>query len=96
MRQPRKYIKDSIKVQFIKNQNFQCNSCKRQVNGYYLQMHHIDKNPMNDNIDNLEALCGNCHYEKHDRKIIQNTFITAIDHFMKPIENHIPHNFRGI
>ena len=30
-----------------------------------LQVHHIDKNPKNNEISNLQKLCLKCHMEKH-------------------------------
>lgn len=32
---------------------------------YLLQIHHIDSNPSNNVIDNLEIVCANCHIKRH-------------------------------
>ena len=30
-----------------------------------LQVHHIDRNRVHNELENLELLCPNCHYEEH-------------------------------
>lgn len=42
-----------------------CSRCKWDKIPEILEVHHKDGNRMNDNIDNLEVLCLNCHAEHH-------------------------------
>lgn len=35
--------------------------CVCNIRGKYVQIHHIDENPANNNIDNLSVLCLDCH-----------------------------------
>jgi 5-methylcytosine-specific restriction endonuclease McrA len=54
----------SIKVRLISARGGKCERC-----GYnkleILQVHHKDRNRENSNLDNLELLCPNCHFEEH-------------------------------
>jgi hypothetical protein len=83
LEKPRKYISDKVKVQLIKNQKFKCGICSKQVLGYTLQLHHKDGKPMNDNFDNLQAVCVDCHYKIHKRKIMHFNFAGVVDTIMK-------------
>ncbi len=38
-----------------------CDYCKTEI----LQVHHKDKNRQNNDLDNLELICPNCHFEEH-------------------------------
>lgn len=42
-----------------------CNRCGYNRYISILDVHHIDKNRKNSNLDNLEILCRNCHGEEH-------------------------------
>lgn len=42
-----------------------CNKCGYDKYLDILQVHHKDKNRLNNNIENLEILCPNCHMEFH-------------------------------
>lgn len=42
-----------------------CNRCNYDKHKSILEVHHIDRNRMNDDIANLEILCANCHLEEH-------------------------------
>jgi hypothetical protein len=42
-----------------------CNRCGYSDHPEILQVHHIDRNRMNDSISNLEVLCPNCHELEH-------------------------------
>lgn len=54
-----------------------CEICKNTVwldKPISLELHHIDGNPMNNNLDNLQLLCPNCHaqtetYRAKNRRI---------------------------
>lgn len=54
----------ALKVRLIKERGSQCGRC-----GYskveILHIHHKDRNRKNNNFDNLELICPNCHFEEH-------------------------------
>ena len=54
----------SLKIRLIALRGKVCERC-----GYnkfeILQVHHRDKNHNNNDLDNLELVCPNCHYEEH-------------------------------
>ena len=55
-----------LKLKLIKAglKNEKCESCgatKWLNQKYPLELHHIDGNPSNNNFDNLQILCPNCH-----------------------------------
>lgn len=52
-----------MKAREKKNTVKHCESCL--YNGKDLEVHHIDKNPLNNDIWNLVKLCVVCHYEIH-------------------------------
>lgn len=49
----------AAKIQFLSNRT--CCVCRRQ--GKPVQIHHIDSNPTNNNIENLAVLCLDCHMQ---------------------------------
>jgi hypothetical protein len=53
-----------LKIRLLNQRGKVCERC-----GYtkfeILQVHHKDKNKKNNNIDNLELICPNCHFEEH-------------------------------
>lgn len=59
-----------------KNMLQECNRCKLtqedvlkvSING--LEVHHKDRNQLNNNLDNLEILCARCHNVEHSKDII--------------------------
>ena len=54
----------SIKIRLLQNRGEKCERCgysKAEV----LQVHHKDKNNKNNEFNNLEIICPNCHYEDH-------------------------------
>lgn len=54
----------ALKVRLLKLRGKLCQKC-----GYtkfeILQVHHKDRNHKNNNLDNLELICPNCHFEEH-------------------------------
>lgn len=66
MNSPRDKVKSqrSIKIRLLDQRGKVCEKC-----GYskieILQVHHKNKNRNNNEFDNLELLCPNCHAEKH-------------------------------
>lgn len=57
-RKESRLLKDNIK---------ECEEC---WSNRILQVHHIDKNPKNNNISNLQKLCLVCHMKKHEWDIV--------------------------
>lgn len=43
----------------------QCSECQRTLPEPVLQVHHIDGDRKNNNLDNLEVLCPTCHELRH-------------------------------
>jgi len=62
--------KQSEKMETFFNYGFKCNFCKSKIN---LQIHHIDNNCHNNDLDNLVCVCKRCHTNIH--KIIKNRYI---------------------
>lgn len=54
----------ALKTRLLEERGIICERC-----GYatveILQVHHRDRNRKNNNIDNLELICPNCHFEEH-------------------------------
>jgi len=54
----------ALKTRLLKIRGIKCERC-----GYnkfeILQVHHKDKDRKNNNLDNLELICPNCHFEEH-------------------------------
>lgn len=63
---PRDKVKSyqALKIRLLKIKGKVCERC-----GYkkyeILQIHHKDKNRLNNDINNLELICPNCHFEEH-------------------------------
>ena len=51
-----------LKEQVLKRDNFTCIHCTDTKN---LVVHHIDHDPLNNDIDNLETHCRSCHTSYH-------------------------------
>lgn len=57
---------DSVRNYMLEKVNYKCEKCGwGEINPYThrvpLQIHHIDGNSLNNNEDNLQVLCPNCH-----------------------------------
>lgn len=63
------FYKDLIK----KTKNPKCSDCK-ESRRYILVVHHKDSDRKNNNINNLEIVCANCHMKRH-LKFINNNWI---------------------
>lgn len=50
-----------LKENLIENRCAICNITEWQGKSITLQLHHIDGNPNNNNLENLQLLCPNCH-----------------------------------
>lgn len=59
-RKKRSFVSQKIRSLLQKEINSQCPFCSNSDVGHF-QVHHIDENPSNNNIDNLIMLCPNCH-----------------------------------
>ncbi|MDP3997718.1 MAG: HNH endonuclease [bacterium] len=54
----------ALKLRLLRIRGEKCERCnydKREI----LQVHHKDGNRQNNEINNLEIICPNCHYEEH-------------------------------
>jgi hypothetical protein len=54
----------ALKIRLLSDRGEKCEHCsydRREI----LQVHHKDRNRKNNNLDNLELICPNCHYEEH-------------------------------
>jgi len=54
----------SLKIRLLKKRGRKCRRCaydKPEI----LQVHHVDRNVRNNELDNLELICPNCHAEEH-------------------------------
>ena len=63
---PRDKVKSqrALKIRLLKKKGKNCERCT--YNKYkILQVHHKDRDRNNNNLDNLELVCPNCHYEEH-------------------------------
>ena len=66
------YIKEWPKIseKYREKQNYTCENCNVVLEGFnkwYLEVHHIDGNKMNNNITNLKCLCIKCHSQINER-----------------------------
>ena len=58
-------VSETKKKFVASNQNWKCNSCKQQLTAWF-EVHHTQplEHGGSNHVDNLEALCRNCHGEK--------------------------------
>lgn len=66
LNQPKDKVKyqRGLKLRLLKQRGEGCERCsydKKQI----LQVHHKDQNRQNNNLENLELICPNCHAEEH-------------------------------
>ena len=66
MNRPRDKVKYNrgLKIRLIKEKGKQCEKCEYKVYEV-LQVHHKDRNRNNNDMNNLELICPNCHAEEH-------------------------------
>lgn len=56
-------IPPSLREDVLKRDHYRCSMC-----GYrFLEVHHIDGNPSNDQLENLATLCQSCHLKAHGK-----------------------------
>lgn len=66
LNRPRDKVKSyqALKIRLLKVKGENCERCG--YNKYeILQVHHKDRNRFNNELDNLELICPNCHFEEH-------------------------------
>jgi hypothetical protein len=63
---PRDNIKNqyALKLRLIEKRGDVCERCDYNKTDI-LQIHHKDRDRSNNNLENLELICLNCHYEEH-------------------------------
>lgn len=63
----------SLKIRLLTQRGKTCERC-----GYtkfeILQVHHKDRNHLNNELNNLELICPNCHFEEH---LLQKSWLKA-------------------
>ena len=64
--QPHDKVKNykALKIRLLNKDGKSCKKCgynKQEI----LQVHHKDKNRLNNDLGNLELICPNCHFEEH-------------------------------
>lgn len=64
----RKPIPQIIRAKLQKENNSKCPFCPNGEVGHF-EVHHIDENPENNNIENLISLCAICHSKIHKGEI---------------------------
>jgi 5-methylcytosine-specific restriction endonuclease McrA len=70
-RQGERYISSSIHRDLKNKSNHRCDNCGNWFvdrDFMSLEVHHIDRDPHNDTIENLVVLCKKCHRVRHTRK----------------------------
>lgn len=58
------FTERALKVRLLQQRGVVCERCgynKKEI----LHVHHKDRNRTNNDMDNLELICPNCHYEEH-------------------------------
>jgi len=61
-------LKESLKLEIISRSNNRCCICQTP----FIQIHHIDGDPSNNDFDNLAPLCPNCHDQAGLRRRLSN------------------------
>ena len=63
---PRSKVKSqqALKLRLLKERGKKCERCNYKKYEI-LQVHHKDKNRNHNELNNLELICPNCHYEEH-------------------------------
>lgn len=60
----------------------QAKVCQRCGSTQNLHIHHIDRNPLNDSINNLEVLCSTCHHKEHVNEKPLSTCVVCGKNFL--------------
>ena len=72
-------VKDTLHWRARKHRKPNCETCQTTND---LHVHHIDRNPANNDPANLRTLCASCHLKLHwqedrDRRMATNPFVAA-------------------
>ena len=63
---------EKLKIDILSLCNNRCCICQTP----FIIIHHIDKNPSNNDLDNLAPLCPNCHAQAHSTSKLTPEFCT--------------------
>lgn len=66
----RRHFSEYVKEETLRRQNHRCNSCNRLLN--VVDFDHTNGDSSNNDLNNCQALCPNCHAEKSRRKQMGN------------------------
>jgi predicted nucleic acid-binding Zn ribbon protein len=63
---PRDKVKSyqRLKIRLLQKRGKVCERCGYEI-FEILQLHHKDRNRLNNGFENLELICPNCHFEEH-------------------------------
>jgi RNA-directed DNA polymerase len=53
-----------LKISLLESRGQKCERCNYNKSEI-LQVHHKNRDRRNNNLENLELICPNCHYEEH-------------------------------
>lgn len=96
----------ALKIRLLERNGKRCQRCvynKTEI----LQVHHKDKNRLNNSLENLELICPNCHFEEHYfkkswlKEVMNWTFIRRVGRVVlwrwswKPVESQDSHRFES-
>ena len=76
----RKNLSKKQKERIAKGQDWKCGRCQKQIEPFGFDIHHKDRDPSNNDVANLTALCTLCHRkvtQKENRK--KDTKKNALD-----------------
>ncbi len=67
----------------LKDRKIICEECKinelehKKINGFYLSIHHKDRNKNNNELENIKILCNSCHLKEHNKEMLIQRKIKA-------------------
>jgi len=67
----RKTINHKLRTFILERDQYTCVKCGNTKNEERIQIDHIDNNPSNDSINNLETLCEPCNKGKIRRRVLR-------------------------
>src|SRR6266404_4780045 len=59
-------VSEDLKCEILTRSNNRCCVCQTP----FVQLHHIDGDPSNNDIDNIAPLCPNCHTQAHSKSML--------------------------
>lgn len=60
-----KEMKPEFRLMILERDNFTCMKCQKRDFNNILQVHHLNRNPSDNNEKNLITLCIKCHHLLH-------------------------------